>query len=161
MNKSRRLLASCLLLFALIGGAWAQDDLTQYLVVWQKDGQKVRFELSQEPRTTFNHGQLIIKSNNKDSVTYQISDIRRYTYEGISTEIAAAAPRDLTFAQTPDGTELRNVAVGTVVRLYDATGKLLDFKTSDGSPIRFSLSSRPAGVYIVSLNDRNFKIMKR
>lgn len=160
MNKTKRLFTMCLVLVSTIVGAWAQDEAKQQLVVWQRDGQKVRFDLSEEPRTTFSKGQMIIKTN-RDSVSYQLSDVLRYTYEGPYTEISAAPTHDLTFSQTAEGTELRNVASGTVVRLYNTAGVLLESKTSDGSPVRFSLSSRPAGVYIINLDDRSFKISKR
>ena len=154
--KTRQTIAILLLILAT--GAWAQG-VTQQLVVWHKNGEKVRFNLTEEPRTTFEGGQLVITTS-KGTTYYQLSNIQRYTFEGISSGIEAVT-RDLTFGQTADGAVLNNVEAGTVVRLYDTAGMLLEEKTSDGSPISFSLSSRPAGVYVVSLKDKNFKISKR
>lgn len=130
------------------------------LVVWQKSGEKVYFNLTEEPKTTFENGLLVITTNTMQT-SYQLSNILRYTYEGVITGISKVS-NDLTVSQSNDGITLNNVPAGTALRLYDTAGRLLDTKTSNGeSSVHFSLTERPAGVYLVNMNDHTFKITKR
>lgn len=161
MNQTKRLLLF-LCILSCCTGLFAQDA-TQRLVVWQKSGEKVYFDLSDEPRTSFKDGLLII--NTKDGVletSFQLSQILRYTHEGIKTGISEVKSNDLIVSQSNDAITLKNVAAGTILRLYDPTGTLLETQTSDGtSPILFSLSGRPTGIYLVNVNDRTYKLSKR
>ena len=141
--------------------AWTQTA-TQRLVVWQKSGEKIYIDMTDEPRTTFENGLLVITSNSpRSNYQFQLSNILRYTFEGGSTDIGTIVSRDLTVAQNDEGVTLKNVPNGTIVRMFDSSGRLLDSRKSDGAPILFSLQSRPAGVYLVNLNDKTFKISKR
>ena len=134
---------------------------TQKLVVWLKDGSKIYIELTDEPRTTFEDGKLIITTNGPTS-TFLLSNIQRYTFEGPMTGIGSVSSRDLIFAQDSEGVILRNVPEGTNVKLYDMSGKLLQSQTSDGhSSLHFSLTSFPVGVYLVNVDGKKLKVMKR
>ena len=66
-------------------GAWAQSAAR--LVVWQKGGEKVYFQLADLPETTFEDGQLVIKCEGQAAVYYQLENILRYTYEGVYNAI--------------------------------------------------------------------------
>ena len=156
--KKKILTTWLLLAFVMTIGA---QDTTQRLVVWQKSGEKVYFDLTEEPRTSFRGGLLIISTNTMET-SYQRSNILRYTYEGAFDGIDAVKTRDLTVMQSNDGITLKNVPKGTPVRLYDSAGRLLDTKTSDGvSPVQFVLAGYAAGIYLVNMNDQTFKISRR
>ena len=146
---------------ALTVGAWAQS--APRLVVWLKSGEKVYFDLNTEPKTRFNNGLLIISANDKTLETsYQLSNVLRYTHEGVGTSVNETKTNDLIVEQSKDGITLKNVPAGTPVRLYDPAGRLLETKTSNGtSAVQFSLVGHPAGVYLVNLKDQTFKISKR
>jgi len=138
------------------------DDETQRLVVWLKNGEKVYFDLAAEPKTRFSNGLLIISYDKTLETSYQLSNVLRYTHEGVCTDVNETKTHDLTVAQTKDGITLKNVPAGTPVRLYNPAGHLLETKTSNGtSAVQFSLAAHPAGVYLVNLNDQTFKITKR
>ena len=64
----------------------AQNDATQRMVVWQRSGEKVYFDLTEEPETTFENGKLVIKTT-KTTVYYLLENVLRYTFEGVSTAI--------------------------------------------------------------------------
>ena len=151
-----------LMALALLPAVARADDAAQQLVVWLKNGQKTYFDLSEQPRTSFSGGLLVIKTNAMET-SYQRSNILRYTYEGISTGIEKVTKqKNMTVGQTSDGAILRNVPKDTVVKLYDVNGLLLETRTSDGrSPITISFARRHAGVYIVNVNEQSFKFWKR
>ena len=160
MMTDKRLLTLAFTLMLTAVVALAQTS-GQRLVVWQKDGQKVYFDLSEEPKTTFSNGMLIITTKTMQT-SYHLNTILRYTHEGVSSSVGEMSTHDLTVKQTDEGITLKNVSKNTVVRMYDTAGRLLESKTSDGSStIAFSLTGRPAGVYLVNLNDQTFKITKR
>ena len=74
--KTRTLLLMLLLIATLSSLADSQR-----LVVWQKSGQKVYFDLTEEPETTFEDGNLVIRSS-RTTVSYPLTNVLRYTYEG-------------------------------------------------------------------------------
>ena len=76
--KTRTITLMLLLLSTLT--SWA-DDETQRLVVWQKSGQKVYINLTEEPETTFEGGNLVIRTS-RTTVSYPLTNVLRYTYEG-------------------------------------------------------------------------------
>ena len=55
MKKKRLTLILTVLLFALPSMTWAQT-IKQQLVVWQKNGDKVRYDLAELPETSFENG---------------------------------------------------------------------------------------------------------
>ena len=156
--KTKVTLLTLLLMLAM--ATWAQDEI-QRLVVWQKSGAKVYFDLAEEPRTMFADGQLVITTNTMQT-SYPLSDILRFTHEGVASGIVEADAHNLTVSQNNDEIILKNVPAGTPVRLYDSAGRLLETKNSDGtSQLQFSLTGRPSGVYLVNMNNQTFKISKR
>ncbi len=70
--KQRLLLLSLLFCFAATA-MWAQAA-TKRLVLWQKSGEKVYFDLNDMPETTFENGLFVIKTNN---ATFQDKDCDR------------------------------------------------------------------------------------
>lgn len=80
----RKRLLFTLLLLAMTIGIWA--DTQQRLIVWMKNGDKVYFNLVEEPETTFENGLLIIKTT-RSTVSYQLENVLRYTYDGDITDV--------------------------------------------------------------------------
>ena len=156
--KQKLILITCLM--ALTVGAWAQS--APRLVVWLKTGEKVYYNLSELPETSFEGGQLIIKTQTV-TVPYLLENVQRYTYEGAGTGI------DLQLSErsvnvTKDGNEvtLRNLEDRSVVSLYAANGVLLEQRTAEGRrPITVSIAQRAAGVYIVKCGTETIKLLKR
>lgn len=156
--KQKLILITCLM--ALTISAWAQ--LAPRLVVWLKSGEKVYYNLSELPETSFEGGQLIIKTQTV-TVPYLLENVQRYTYEGAGTGIDLQ-PSERSVNVTKDGNEvtLRNLEDGSVVSLYAANGVLLEQRTAEGRrPITVSIAQRAAGVYIVKCGTETIKLLKR
>jgi hypothetical protein len=159
--KARRLFTLLLLLFMMQTGH-AQSD-TQHLVVWQKGGQKVYFDLAEEPRTTFENGLLVITTNTVQT-TYQLSNIIRYTYEGHIPHIGPTGinSRDVVFRQGNDQMAFDGLPDGTTLEVYSLDGKKLFTKQAlGGQRTVLSLASHPAGTYVVKVGDATYKFLKR
>ena len=147
-----------LLFFLLCSNAWADN---QRLVVWLKNGQKVYYELSDEPRTSFENGMLIISSNQIRN-EYHLSEILRYTFEGNYTSISSPLVDGMGFRQKEDELDIFGLSDGTEVQIYNSNGILLNRQKADASKsIQFTLANYPAGTYLVKIGERTLKFMKR
>lgn len=155
----RRATVIILALCTLFGtNAWAQE---QRLVVWQKNGQKVFYDLEEEPHTTFAPGRLVITTSTL-RMEYNLSEVLRYTYEGGSESIVVPETDGTGFTQRGDDIAIHGLAEGAEALLYNLNGLLLDRAVSDGhSSLHFSLAARPAGTYIVKLGEQSIKFMKQ
>ena len=142
--------------------AFAQDA-TQRLVVWQKSGEKVYFDLTEEPETTFEGTQLVIKTNTT-TVFYQLENVLRYTYEGTMTAIDGPKlkPGEVRFKQGSDQMAFDGLPDGTTLEVYSLDGKKLFTRQAlGGQRTVLSLASHPAGTYIVKVGDATYKFLKR
>jgi len=139
------------------------QDATQRLVVWQKSGEKVYFDLNEEPETTFEGTQLVIKTNTT-TVYYQLENVLRYTYEGTMTAIDGPKlkPGEVRFMQGSDQMAFDGLPDGTTLEVYSLDGKKLFTKQAlGGQRTVLSLASHPAGTYIVKVGDATYKFLKR
>ena len=157
----RQLLTTFVLIFVSMM-TFAQDA-TQRLVVWQKSGEKVYFDLNEEPETTFEGTQLVIKTNTT-TVYYQLENVLRYTYEGTMTAIDGPKlkPGEVRFMQGSDQMAFDGLPDGTTLEVYSLDGKKLFTKQAlSGQRTVLSLASQPAGTYIVKVGDATYKFLKR
>ena len=151
------------LLLAITATATWGQGVSKRLVLWQKSGEKVYFDLNDMPETTFENGMLVIKTNNA-SVQYHLENILRYTFEGTGNTGINLQPseRSISISQNGDEVTMRNLNEGTTVTVYAANGTLLEQRTVSGrSPLTLSVAQRPAGVYIVKAGNETFKLMKQ
>ena len=157
----KRKLTLMTLLLMMVVGLWAQNT-TQRLVVWQKSGEKVYFDLKETPETTFEDGLLVIRSS-KTTVSYQLENILRYTYEGVTPSSIDLMPseREVIVAKDGDGVTFRNLRDGSTVSVYSANGMLVEQRTAiAGQLLTISIAQRPAGVYVVKAGKETIKLMK-
>ena len=131
--------------------------------MWQKSGEKVYFDLNEEPETTFEGTQLVIKTNTT-TVYYQLENVLRYTYEGTMTAIEGPKlkPGEVRFMQGSDQMAFDGLPDGTTLEVYSLDGKKLFTKQAlRGQRTVLSLASHPAGTYIVKVGDATYKFLKR
>lgn len=154
----RKLITMLLLLAATV--AWGQTE--KRLVVWQKSGEKVYFDLADLPETTFEDGKLVIKTN-QATVSYQLENILRYTYQGfVATGIEQQAnDRTVTISREADEVTFGNLPEGSTVSLYAANGVLLEQTRIDNvKTFTLSIKDRPSGVYIVKAGKETIKLTR-
>ena len=132
------------------------------LVVWHKDGSRVLFSLSEEPRISYAGDMVTIQAGT--TIEYPFQSIRKMTFEGEEAEgISQAettparpfASDGATVSFQPSDRDLR-------VRLVAASGTVVrEFTVRRGEPSQLSLSAFPAGVYLMIVNGVTYKIMTR
>ena len=161
--KARFTILSLLLTFA-VTAMWAQDDTTQRLVVWLKGGEKVYHDLADKPETMFSEGMLWLKTD-KVSVSYPLTDVLRYTFEGVGTTGIVSPtmrPGEIRFLQGKDAVAFDGLSDGTLLEVYALDGrKVSSVKALGGQRAVISLANHPNGTYIVKMGDASFKFLKR
>ena len=148
-----------LLLTVLLAATVAKAD-DMVLQVLLSDGQVVSINLNEEPRTTYQDGNLVITSS-KNTVTYPLEKVRRFTYV---TATGIDTPKMLGASFSNDGETLtfNGLKPHTKIYLYNVAGQLLKtIDNGDQSQIIISASHMPFGVYVVKVNGGTFKITKR
>ena len=157
----KRLITIVLVLLGTL--TWVQAEV-QRLVVWQKSGGKVYFDLADEPERTFENGKLVMKTS-KTTLSYPLTYVLRYTYEGGTiTDVGEAAtrPGEVRYMQNENAMAFEGLPAGTTLEVYSLGGvKVTTVKAVEGMRTTVSLADQPAGTYIVKAGDTSFKFMKR
>ena len=133
------------------------------LIVWKADGSKVLYDLSDMPETTFENGNLVIRTQNA-SVEYPLVEILRYTYDGLGNSGVSEArgAKKALVKREPNTVTLANLKEGSVVQLFSSDGTLLDSKTSNGKDyVVISVAPYPSGVYLVKYESQNLKLIRQ
>ena len=134
---------------------------SQTLVIWQKDGSKVSYNLDEQPKTTFTTEYLVITTTTK-TINYPLSQILRFTYEGGSLSVHDVEVKGINVTQQEDDIIVDGLPVGKSATVFSVDGKQLLSKRSDCSNrLTLSLSKLPSGVYIVKAESVTYKITKR
>lgn len=154
-----KLITLCIsLLMTLVCGGAVQG---QSLVVWQKDGSRVSYNLDEQPRTTFTTEDLVITTTTT-TISYPLSKIQRYTYEGGTLSVQDVKVCGISIKQYQDEITVMNLPVGKSATVFAIDGKLLLSKRSDGfSNLSLSLSHLPNGVYVIKAEEVTYKFTKR
>ena len=160
--KKRNLFCIRLLLlsvFCLFVSTVMAEDLV--LQVWLADGQVMSINLNEEPRTTYNDGNLVITTT-KTTISYPLEKVKRYTYASVSSGITSPKGVEATFSADGETLTFKGLKTGTSIMLYNVAGQLLRkvTPTTEGQAA-VSVSKLPTGVYVVNMNDATYKITKR
>lgn len=137
------------------------EDADSRLVVWRTDGSKIVYSLSEQPKTTFTSEGVVITTNTV-SVTYPLTQIVKYTYEGIASGIESVT-NDGRILVSQDGYNFKfsNLKENTLVQVYSVNGSLISTHKSEGKQISISLRDHANGVYIIKVGDTSYKVIKK
>ena len=138
------------------------DGTVTSLILLLKDGTTQTFELATQPVITVAGTELKILANNAD-VSIPLTDVVRYTFQKRSTTGIDEADSNREAIDYNDGVlTLSGLETGTPISLYTIDGRLLQAHTvADDGTYRQSLASLRQGVYVVKVNHKSYKIMKR
>lgn len=146
-----------------------EDEASQALVVWMKDGSKARFALDTNLRTTFypDTRRIRIQYSLYGGNNYywlEMANVLRYTYEGIATSVPTlkALPEQMLVNFTDNGLTISRLPEGAMVQVYTSDGRMVTQQRASGtSAIMISFMNYPSGVYIVKAPNQTFKFIKR
>ena len=161
INTSNQMKKLLLILFLLCFGLSLQAETN--LVVWKKDGSKVAFALSEEPKVTFSENSLMINTTTV-SVSYDLEDMAKFTYEDPESQGIRNIENDKDSSFKFDGEMLLflSLKAGSKVAIHNLGGVLVFSRTIEvAGDYSFPISHLDKGVYVVSVDGLTYKIVKR
>ena len=154
----KTILTIIILLLTLFNSESAQ---AQRLVIWQKDGSKVNYNLDEQPKTTFTAEDLVITTKTT-TINYPLTKIQRYTYEGGTLSVRDVKSEGISISHEGDLIIVKGLTTGKSVAVHRIDGSQLIAKRSDGSDrLTLFLERLPAGVYVIKADNITYKYLKR
>jgi hypothetical protein len=139
----------------------ADEGTVTSLILLLKDGTTQTYELAEQPVITVVGAELKIVANHAD-VSIPLSDVVRYTFQKRTTGIDEVDTNQEVIDYKDGVLTLSGLEAGTPISLYTIDGRLLQAHTvADDGTYRQSLGSLRQGVYVVKVNHKSYKIMKR
>lgn len=134
----------------------------KFLVVETKDHVQTTYMLADKTQVLFAGSNLRVVSAKVD-VTYNLSDILRFTYQTRSiTGISELHTEQATIDYKDEQLVISGIQAGAMINIYSLDGKLVKQHTANHTgTYRLSLASLPKGIYIVKADNVTYKIMKR
>lgn len=150
-------LISLIAILLIVGGMKAQ---AQTLVLWHSDGTTTDVELFTQPNVLFKNNKVLVTSS-VASLEYDEKDIVRFTYKGNNTGITSPL-LDSDYSQENGQIVFHNIKSSDKVALYKTNGILVPVRLNiHGDTATLPLSSIPSGIYLLYVNGRTSKFMKK
>lgn len=163
---SWRHLVVLLVAVASVSSAFAQQQKTGiYLRLWQwgNDEPIAEFKMLEDPKVVFDGQEMRLSTDLIDVIAYDLAGIRKFTYFDYTqvgvNDVEFDAPSfrfdgEQMTVSAPDG--------GCMVSVYSANGSLVKSENVVGGGVcAVSLSQLGRGVYVVKVNGRTYKIVKK
>lgn len=139
----------------------ADENQKGRLVVWLNNGEKVFFQLEENPTTTFN-GDIVAIATSDVYVSYTLDQLNKYTYETVADGIFALKDNEMRVKQTGALIVFENVKLRSTVQLFSANGVTLgSLKGGSNNTVTVSLENYPRGAYLINVNNTTYKVFKR
>jgi hypothetical protein len=135
----RIIFVGCLLSCCLL--AAAQESLNLYTTTKGI----ISFTFEQEPRVTFPTAETLLVTAGDVTVEFPFSEVEKITFEEGLTSVESITVRE----------------GDTQVSIYDLSGRMVRQYVAKEGSATVSLSSLPAGTYIIKDGKRAYKVMKR
>ena len=146
------------IVFLLLFGKVFAHAQTQKLVLWHTDGHTSNIELYTKPHVTFEKDKILVTSLVLD-MEYRAEDIVKFTYEGVKTGIDTRES-SLDYTQENGQIVFNGVSDVNKIAVYKLNGIRVPVRLiQQGNRTILSLSSVPAGGYLLSVNNRTSKIL--
>lgn len=160
----KKLLVLSMLFVLAMPYAMRAADKQNTLIVLTKDNGLHQFVLTDKPKVTF-EGTLLKVTCEKASAsaTFKLSDIIRFTYAGKdATGIDQLTVAPASISMEEGVLVISQMKANATVDVFSLDGKLVKRLTArHAGTCRLSLSSLPAGVYLVKADNITYKIAKQ
>ena len=132
----------------------------QVLVLWHANGSTTDVELDTEPTVTFTEDKMQITSTVLD-MEFDAEEIVRFTFKGLGSGIDAPKD-DVGYLVKDNRIVFHQLEAASSVAVYRSDGIRMPVNLSveDGNVVLL-LSSLPQGTYIMSVNGKNVKFLRK
>ncbi|MBP5455786.1 MAG: hypothetical protein J6Y37_04755 [Paludibacteraceae bacterium] len=146
---------------ALCCGVLCANAAVQYMTVEQKSGEKFSFLLKDKPVVTYKDGALVV--NGSATTSYAIEGLRNYHFtEGNETEVKEEVANVLRVVNRDDNSlSLENAPAGVKVTLVSVNGIVVATSKVDLDGTATILLPSEKGVYVLTIGNQSFKIIRK
>lgn len=161
MNSLSHFLTLVLLVFAF---QTSMADAT-HVVVEMRNGKTTTYQINGNPKVEFTDGQFTINLGTSGKIQMPLTDVQKfyYTDDGsgpAGTPIITESDEHVRYTADGEALEIVPKADGHASIFTLGGIKLKETRLTKGESTIISLKSLNAGVYIVSINSTNFKIVR-
>lgn len=147
-----------LMLFA-IGQVKASDKLYNF-VVWVSSGEQIKFALTENPKVSHDGTNLVVTTT-ATSVNYNATNVAKFTIEELSG-VENVEQNQTEIVNNGNAIYLSGFEMNTMVIISDMSGKIVySGNTDENGTLSVDLSAYGTGIYVVSANSINCKIIKK
>ena len=160
MKNIRFILFLFLISFGFLLGVKAQS-VELRAIVTMTDGQEQQYFLTEDDQISFEGQETLVITTQGTTVQINIDDIRKIEFVDVmeAQEINASSPF---FYPNPVSKAITfgNIEHNQLIRICSVEGRLVrEFQANPNE--RIDLSSLAPGVYVMRINDLNFKLLKQ
>lgn len=131
------------------------------LVVLERDGTACALSPENVRSITFDNGRMVVKTVSGTTQTWEVSAVRK-CYFGTAPELPTGMTTPSATCWTVCGDNVMvNSASASVLTVLNAEGRLVLMQHVVAGKSAVSLAKLPAGVYLVRMNGKTLKLMKR
>lgn len=138
----------------------AQGVWSQTLLIWDETSVLQKIDLKKKPVVTLLNDKFVVIGEGI-SLEYGITDVRRFTYEGLKDGINNAVTQPVV-RRYDNRIVFCGIKSEGAVSLHKLDGKSVPVKlVPQGSDMVLRLNDLPTGVYLLTVNGRTTKLMKK
>lgn len=141
------------------------NSTVTHIVVESKNGAVTRYAITGNPHVGFKDSELLITLEPDVTVTHTLTEVQKFYYEHdrSSVESISNDKKDSTLIRyNPDGNVCILSPSAGIVRVFSMDGQLiLSKRTKAEEETSLSLADFSPGVYLININGKTAKIIKR
>lgn len=152
----KKIITLCFLGVSMLANA----EIT-HVTVELKEGGKYSFLLAEKPVITFKGADLVVNDN--AATSYALSDVKNYHFtESDETKVEAVANAEIRIVNLNEQTiEVQNSEASVKVNLIAANSAVLSTTTTDANGKATINLPQTKGVYIVTVGNKSFKVIRK
>lgn len=149
-----------MIILLLTAGISANAQQVKTLWVEKTSGEKLMIETLQNLKLTFSQGNMIATLYDGSQSTFPIADITKLYFDADDSAVRPLSAEEA-FLWSPLTQELTvHCQPGTLVNIYDASGRRVSCVLQSIAQSPISLSTLPQGVYVVEAAGQSVKIAR-
>lgn len=161
MRKMKELWLVTALLLLIAQKAIAQSAEYRCVVIETKDGERMEYLLSDNPRIMHRNAMVELTSNTV-SVEFPSSNVSKVYLSTTATAVEKIKVAEGEIRMYQDVIVMKGFGANEPVALYGTDGnQLWQQRTDNDGQLLYSLSSLPQGIYIIITNHQSVKIIKK
>lgn len=130
------------------------------LVVELNSNAKYKFLLANQPVVTFDKGNLVV--NGEEATSYEITGVKNCHFESEITEAKSVAVNELQIIYVDENTiRVQNAISNAPVSILSVSGVVFSNQNADDSGETVLNLPTQKGVYVITVGDKSFKVVRK